>query len=156
MPCLLKIRSSRENMSASEKKLADFILENAHLLRDYSSQQFAEAVGVSQSSVVKFSQKLSYKGYPDLKMAVSEDVAKMNTEIALHGKPEQELESAPLIDKLLRNKVDALASTSKLNDEQEIICETNGNINGANIGEEAPDFNLNIMANQIEIKYLGD
>ena len=32
-------------------------------------------------------------------------------------------------------------------DEDQIICETNGNINGANIGQEAPDFNLNIVAN---------
>ena len=32
-------------------------------------------------------------------------------------------------------------------DESEIICETNGNINGANIGDEAPDFNLQIVAN---------
>ena len=32
-------------------------------------------------------------------------------------------------------------------DESEIICETNGNINGANIGQEAPDFNLDIVAN---------
>ena len=33
------------------------------------------------------------------------------------------------------------------NDESEIICETNGNINGANIGQEAPNFNLDIVAN---------
>ena len=35
------------------------------------------------------------------------------------------------------------------NDEDEplIMCETNGNINGANIGEPAPDFNLDIVAN---------
>ena len=32
-------------------------------------------------------------------------------------------------------------------DEAEIICETNGNINGANVGQEAPDFNLDIVAN---------
>ena len=32
-------------------------------------------------------------------------------------------------------------------DEEEIICETNGNINGANIGQEAPNFNLDIVAN---------
>ena len=32
-------------------------------------------------------------------------------------------------------------------DEQQIICETNGNINGANIGDLAPDFNLPIIAN---------
>ena len=32
-------------------------------------------------------------------------------------------------------------------DESEIICETNGNIDGANIGDIAPDFNLDIIAN---------
>ncbi|AWL12835.1 HTH-type transcriptional regulator HexR [Saliniradius amylolyticus] len=65
----------REHMSSSERRLADFILENTHLLRDYSSQQLAGAVGVSQSSVVKFSQKLGFRGYPHLKLAVNEAVA---------------------------------------------------------------------------------
>ena len=32
-------------------------------------------------------------------------------------------------------------------DEPEIICETNGNIDGANIGEPAPDFELDYVAN---------
>ena len=33
------------------------------------------------------------------------------------------------------------------NDENEVKCQTNGNINGINIGESAPDFELNIIAN---------
>ena len=32
-------------------------------------------------------------------------------------------------------------------DEPDLTCETNGNIVGANIGESAPDFNLQIVAN---------
>ena len=32
-------------------------------------------------------------------------------------------------------------------DEFETKCQTNGNINGANVGEQAPDFELNIIAN---------
>ena len=32
-------------------------------------------------------------------------------------------------------------------DESEVLCETNGNINGANIGDQAPDFNLPVIAN---------
>ena len=32
-------------------------------------------------------------------------------------------------------------------DEPEIICETNGNIDGANIGEPASDFELDYIAN---------
>jgi DNA-binding MurR/RpiR family transcriptional regulator len=76
MPPLLKIRSERDQMSAIERRIADFLLENAHLLRDYSSQQLADALQISQSSVVKFSQKLGFKGYPDLKYSVGEAVAR--------------------------------------------------------------------------------
>ncbi len=73
---LTKLRSERDSMSAIERRIADFILENTQLLRDYSSQQLANAVGISQSSVVKFSQKLGFKGYPDLKYSVGEAVAR--------------------------------------------------------------------------------
>jgi len=76
MSPLLKIRSERDQMSAIERRIADFLLENAHLLRDYSSQQLANALGISQSSVVKFSQKLGYKGYPDLKYSIGQAVAR--------------------------------------------------------------------------------
>ena len=78
MSSLVKIRSERDQMSAIERRIADFLLENAHLLRDYSSQQLADALGISQSSVVKFSQKLGFKGYPDLKYSIGEAVARDN------------------------------------------------------------------------------
>lgn len=76
MTPLIKIRSERDSMSAIERRIADFILGNTQLLRDYSSQQLANAVGISQSSVVKFSQKLGFKGYPDLKYSIGEAVAR--------------------------------------------------------------------------------
>lgn len=43
MSPLDKIRSERDQMSAVERRIAD-----------YSSQQLANALGISQSSVVKF------------------------------------------------------------------------------------------------------
>ncbi len=73
---LADIRKRQDAMSANDQKLSEFIQKNAPLLRDYSSQQLAEAVGISQSSVVKFSQKMGYKGYPALKMAISEEIAR--------------------------------------------------------------------------------
>ena len=85
MPPLVKIRSERDHMSAIERRIADFILDNAHLLRDYSSQQLASALGISQSSVVKFSQKLGFKGYPDLKYSIGEAVARAGNDP--HSRP---------------------------------------------------------------------
>ena len=121
MSCLAIIRSARDDMSANEKKLADFILENAPLIRDYSSQQIAASVGVSQSSVVKFSQKIGYKGFTDLKLAIHESVIKQGANVAL-------LQSADARDRrmtspreeLCRSKSEALLRASELNDERRI------------------------------------
>ena len=41
-------------------------------------------------------------------------------------------------------------------DENEVICETNGNINGANVGDVAPDFQLSVIANGSGIFRLSD
>jgi DNA-binding MurR/RpiR family transcriptional regulator len=76
MPPLTRIAAERERMSAIERRIADFLCDNAHLLRDYSSQQLANALGISQSSVVKFSQKFGYRGYPDLKFSIGLAVAR--------------------------------------------------------------------------------
>lgn len=73
---LLRIRAERDRMSAMERRIADHILDNAHYLRDYSSQQLADALGISQSSIVKFAQKLGFKGYPDLKFSIGEALAR--------------------------------------------------------------------------------
>jgi len=79
MSPLVKIRAERDQMSAVERRIADFVLDNAQLLRDYSSQQLANALGISQSSVVKFTQKLGFKGYPDLKYSVGEAIARADS-----------------------------------------------------------------------------
>ena len=41
-------------------------------------------------------------------------------------------------------------------DEYEVMCETNGNINGANIGDIAPDFNLPVIGNGVGTFNLSD
>ena len=76
MTALAKLRTERGLMSAMDRRIADFILANSQLLRDYSSQQLADALKISQSSVVKFAQRLGYKGYPDLKLSITEAVAR--------------------------------------------------------------------------------
>lgn len=116
MPPLLKIRSERDQMSAIERRIADFILENAHLLRDYSSQQLANTLGISQSSVVKFSQKLGFKGYPDLKYSVGEAVARGNGGSEANVAPAAvEDPHAALADGLWRGKARAEEETRLIN-----------------------------------------
>jgi len=116
---LVKIRSERDQMSAVERRIADFILENAQLLRDYSSQQLANALGISQSSVVKFTQKLGFKGYPDLKYSVGEAIARAdNGEAAVAAHVVAGGEGESLAASLWRRKSEAEEATRLINPPQ--------------------------------------
>lgn len=118
MVCLLKIRGMLDQMSVIERKLADFILDNAHLLRDYSSQQLADAVGTSQSSVVKFCQKLGYKGYPDLKLAVSEAIITASTLQRDNNEPGNATNLQQLVEQLQFSLHSHLRGILEINEEK--------------------------------------
>jgi RpiR family murPQ operon transcriptional repressor len=118
MSCLALIQSARDEMSANEKKLADFIVDNAPLIRDYSSQQIASSVGVSQSSVVKFSQKMGYKGFTDLKLAIHESVVKQESKVSfLRGIGKSRSAMLSLKDRLFQAKTDAISGATDLNND---------------------------------------
>jgi DNA-binding MurR/RpiR family transcriptional regulator len=118
MSCLAIISAARDEMSANEKKLANFILDNAPLVRDYSSQQIAASVGISQSSVVKFSQKLGYKGFTDLKLAIHESVVKQESGVAvLQARRGGRGSGSSLKERLYDIKCDAITAVTELNDD---------------------------------------
>lgn len=119
MSPLVKIRSERDQMSAVERRIADFVLDNAQLLRDYSSQQLANALGISQSSVVKFTQKLGFKGYPDLKYSVGEAIARADNgdEVEAAAQVRGEAAESPATS-LWRRKSEAEEATRLINSPQ--------------------------------------
>ena len=123
MSALVKIRSERDQMSAVERRVADFILENAQLLRDYSSQQLANALGISQSSVVKFTQKLGFKGYPDLKYSVGEAIARAdNGDAPQLATSVDGADAASLAGNLWRRKSEAEEATRLINPAETILA----------------------------------
>ena len=121
---LLRIRAERDRMSAMERRIADYIVENAYFLRDYSSQQLADALGISQSSIVKFAQKLGFKGYPDLKFSIGEALAREEGNGNGHDDANAELASAhphaQVADELWRRKSLAEQETRLLNPPEDI------------------------------------
>lgn len=119
MSSLIKLRSERDRMSAIERRIADFILENSHLLRDYSSQQLADALRISQSSVVKFSQKLGFKGYPDLKYSVGDAIARGDGE-ENGGAPVLDSPHSALVERLWQGKAKAEQATRLINPPENI------------------------------------
>ncbi len=121
MSCLAKIRAYQDELSPNEKKIARFILDNPALIRDYSSQSLAHAVGVSQSSIVKFSQKLGFRGFTDLKLAIHE--AFLTGDGHENGDENGHAEAAAdatVAEQLYQTKQQALLNTMQLNEEAQL------------------------------------
>ena len=123
MSCLAKIRAFQDELSPNERKIARFIIDNPALIRDYSSQNLANSVGVSQSSIVKFSQKLGYQGFPDLKLAIHEAVL-LGSDAGNGGeaKTDEADGEQSIRDRLFHIKSEALRHTMELNEEKRLMA----------------------------------
>lgn len=121
MSTFTKIKALKGSLSSSELKLAKFALDSSNAIRELSSQELANVVGVSQSSVVKFAQKLGYKGYPAFKLGIIDALNQSAVNTNLHGKITITDSFSQMSDKLLSSKVSVLNETQKLNDEKAFL-----------------------------------
>ena len=80
-----KIIHNKELFTPGERKIADYVLENPDKLKQLSSQSLAMILGVSQSSIIKFAQKLGMKGFTHLKIALIEEWGQQASEQKLQS-----------------------------------------------------------------------
>lgn len=66
-----RIESMRQELSLSEKKVADYIQKYPEQVSKMTASQIAEVSNASAPTVVRFSKKLGYKSLMDLKIALS-------------------------------------------------------------------------------------
>ena len=122
MSVLRKINAQLEDMAPADRQIGQFILDNPDQMLKLSSAALAAETGRSQSSVVKFSQKLGFSGYQELKLAVSK--AKAQEWHAppgmIHGSIEVGDGYLTILQKLISSKMLAMQQTLAVNGEQEI------------------------------------
>ncbi|CBG89250.1 MurR/RpiR family transcriptional regulator [Citrobacter rodentium] len=122
MNCLTHIRQRYPGFAQSDRRLADYLLTQPDAARHLSSQQLAEAAGVSQSSVVKFAQKLGYKGFPALKLALSEALASAPAphSVPVHNQIRGDDPLRLVGEKLIQENVAAMHATLDVNSEEKL------------------------------------
>ncbi len=117
MPAFIKIRAIKASLSSSEAKIANFVLNSPNAIRELSSQELAKVTSVSQSSIIKFTQKLGYKGYPAFKLAIIDALSDSAPESQLHGEITLTDDLTQLAEKLLYSKMSVLTETKNLNEK---------------------------------------
>lgn len=122
MSVLTKIHATLDTMAPADRQIGQFIVDNPDEMLQLSSAALAEQTGRSQSSVVKFSQKLGYATYQQLKLAVSEAKTKQWQAPAgmVHGSIERGDGYMTVLQKLVASKLASMQQTTSINTEQTI------------------------------------
>ena len=71
MNCLVQIKEAQNSYTSTEKIIAEYILEHTHEILNDSAQQLGEKSHTSAAAVIRFSKKLGYKGFSDLKISLA-------------------------------------------------------------------------------------
>lgn len=73
MSSILRIKEQMSSYTKGEKRIASYIIDNLDLVIQESSQVVAKKTGTSPSTVVRFSKRLGYQGFTDLKLRLAQD-----------------------------------------------------------------------------------
>ncbi|MBN1286372.1 MAG: MurR/RpiR family transcriptional regulator [Anaerolineae bacterium] len=105
-----RIRAIFSELSPGSRRLASFILDHYHQAAFMSAHGIGNKLGLDAATVVRFAQRLGYKGYPDLRDAMREAIERdlnvpstWSTQI-----PEDTSDLAGLMMALLQSQIDDL------------------------------------------------
>lgn len=106
-----RIRMRADRLSPAQRRLAEFILAQPHRVAFMTAAELGQAVGVSESTVVRFATALGYDGYPDMQRELQEAVwSQLSTRDRL-----ELARAAPagttVLDQVLREDLDNLRAT---------------------------------------------
>lgn len=69
---LVRLDEKYSKLSKGQKRLTDYIKDNYDKAVFFTAAKLGEAVGVSESTVVRFATQLGYSGYPEFQKALEE------------------------------------------------------------------------------------
>lgn len=79
MISVYRIREAIETATATERQIGEFVLENRDFVIESSVQDLAKAIGVSPAAIVRFSKKVGFKGFSNMKMLLAQDKSPQKT-----------------------------------------------------------------------------
>ncbi|WP_324005863.1 MurR/RpiR family transcriptional regulator [Pasteurella multocida] len=119
MGFLIKLKHTYPSLSPNEQRIADFILKHPHEVKSSSSKALANQIAVSQSAIIKFSQKLGADKFSDFKLAISEALIRQETQseprVHLHDSITDKDDLSEIAEKLFVEKQRALKESLSLN-----------------------------------------
>ena len=135
----MKINATKDNLTANEKKIVEYLVNNSNDSKVMTSTQIAEKINVSQPSVIRLSKKLGYASFREM-------IADLPNET-------DELEDQRLHDSEISTQmsdiIDSTRDVNKLKDIQNCVDALKNAHTVILFGVESSNLFAHYMANQL-------
>ena len=108
---LTTIKSRMPSMSKGQRHIAEYILSYYDKAAFMTASRLGSAVGVSESTVVRFSYVVGYDGYPSLQKALQEMIRNRLTSVQRIEVANSMLEKEDLMTMVLQSDIDNIRGT---------------------------------------------
>ena len=108
---LKKIEENYNSFSKRQKLIADYILNNYDKAAFLTAAKLGNAVGVSESTVVRFATELGYKGYPGFQKALEELVRTKLNSIQRMEVTYGRITQSEILESVLNSDIDKIKQT---------------------------------------------
>lgn len=153
MGSFLRIEQVRDQFSKSEEKIANYIIANESKIPKMNVKDFAESVGTSSASIVRFAKKLGYRSFIDFRLSFLEYLKESSGEPTVYEAVKKNDTTSDLIQKIGTGNAQAILDTIKHLDEKTIELAVDEILRANRIfffgvgqsGLVAEDFQLKLM-----------
>lgn len=121
MSVVLKINEMKDQLTNSEQKIANCILDNSHKVYNMSIHELANLCNTSSSSIVRFCRKMGFDGFKEFKIELAKDVAdsEKNKDIVYEDVSVDDSIQA-VINKISSGNIKSIENTLELLDSYEV------------------------------------
>ncbi|MEQ2129734.1 MurR/RpiR family transcriptional regulator [Caldanaerobacter subterraneus KAk] len=109
---ILKIRSIYNSLTNAEKKVADYVLENAENVIYLSITELAEKCDTGETTIVRFCRRIGLSGFQEFKLNLAKEIAEPETSIHENISFNDPLDV--LVQKITTENTLAISNTVKL------------------------------------------
>lgn len=114
----LRIRSIYDVLGKAEKRIANFLLENPKEIIRFSITELAEKSNVSEATVVRFSRKLGFKGYQELKITFAQEI--VSPLQSIHEEVTEDDKIPEVVEKIFQSIIQTLNYTKEVLDQKQL------------------------------------
>ena len=113
------LQSNEPTFSKGQRRISRFITESYDKAAFMTASKLGKAVGVSESTVVRFAMELGYDGYPGMQKAMQEMVANRLTSVQRIEVTNDRIGDQDVVSMVLQSDMDKLRQTAETIDREE-------------------------------------